>query len=119
MNARLCLCLVLTGCSGNEQGTTGRGTPATALYAAYKENEVAAARRFEGKPIEVWGKVKKVESGVVNLVGDDFSVVRCQFDEKHNDRLSRLKSGQTISIRGQVTGYAIGDVHMVNCQFSD
>lgn len=105
------------------------GVPAELMVSDYADNQVAAARMYEReKPIHVWGYVKRVSGGedgsIVHLEGDDtfaeagIRVVQCHFGKKHTDTVAKLVPGKVVSIRGKITGYEFGDVHMADCEFS-
>jgi hypothetical protein len=97
------------------------GISAKKLWTAYKENQLAAARLYEGKEIEVWGTVKKVEGGeegsILTLVPqkDDISGIRCDFHARHNDAIAKLRPGEIVSLRGKVVNWRVEDVIMHEC----
>jgi len=93
---------------------------ASELLKAFGEDEAAASARFTGKIIEVTGvigSVKPVENNRLNVTlttESDLSSVICTF--RSADDLPQLKSGGTVTLRGECSGYLL-DVLLNNCVF--
>jgi hypothetical protein len=93
------------------------------LCLAYREDKVAADKKFADKILEVTGVVDRV---VVNDIHDIYYVilasaekrrewnVRCTFDKKHAPSLDRLTAGQAVTVQGKYDGYKI-NILMRDC----
>ncbi|WP_158841827.1 OB-fold protein [Polaribacter sp. L3A8] len=81
-------------------------------------DETKANGLYLDKIIKVYGKIDKLnlvkEKGIITLkTKDDFGSVLCHLSEKGTKKMSLLKEGQSISIKGICTGYLL-DVILVN-----
>jgi tRNA_anti-like len=119
--------LVLTlGCSTLREGTNSRSSQsaptnisAEDLYKTFQSNGVAAADRYKGKTLTVSGMLgnmgEAMGSTYVFLIDDHQTpMVECFFSDAQKDSLSRLKKGQTVSIKGTCTGL-LGVVDLEDC----
>jgi len=88
------------------------------LYQAYKQNEVAADERFDGKTIIVTGVVDSIGKDIigtpyVTLRTESFGSnlysawVQCMFADTAIEQLSQLRVGQEVKIKGKVSGYLV------------
>jgi hypothetical protein len=89
------------------------------LVILYEKDEDSANRKLLNQIIEVLGAVATVaqdSSGTsVQLSSSNpMSGVNCRFDASINEKLRRIKTGDTISVKGKCTGYLI-DVNLTNC----
>ena len=88
------------------------------LSKAYESNEKTANDRYKGETLIVTGKV-----GITNIPEGatpppsfhfaDAPLVVCFAKEK--DEVSRLKIGQTVTVKGKCTGSVLGFVTLTNC----
>jgi len=91
---------------------------ATDLQKAFEEDENAANARFLQKIVEVTGRVgtiKPVEGQSVNITletENPLSGVICTLNRLSD--ISKIKEGDTISIRGRVSG-SLMDILLNNC----
>lgn len=81
----------------------------TALLTEAKVNDTSTIKKYTNKLIAVSGPVKEIKndsSGYVLQIGDkaDLSSIVCQMDNRHNNDFTALKPGQTITIKGKITG---------------
>jgi hypothetical protein len=88
---------------------------ASELTREYEMDEQTAGKKFNGKIVEVSGKVRRVEKdekGFYTVVlGDSgLSSVRCAIDTNHNSDAAILKPGTSTTIRGACTGYYKDDL---------
>ena len=86
----------------------------------FSSDETAANTTYLGKIIEVKGKVSKTktvkEKGIIILkTNDDFGGVSCHLSEAATKKMSNIKEGQSISLKGICTGYLM-DVIFVKCE---
>lgn len=97
---------------------TREALPAFVLKAPSWLNEFAtdanaAGRKYAGRElfVEVEGKVKSMVSGdhnhTVILLGDTSgnAAVRCLMDSVDQSEIEHIRPGQTITVKGQFTGY--------------
>jgi hypothetical protein len=104
----------------------GQVTPlvsAQLLVRQYKDNAVAANKKYLGKVLEVTGKIKEIEDGkeglCVNLKGIDIDVVECRFAVKERDKIATLHRKEEVTVRGTCRGQMNrpwDDVRLVNCK---
>lgn len=87
------------------------------LFASYSNNETASNKKFNGKIIEVTGKVLKVISDkkgdtvVILDSGDPVAGVLCTLASKPS---TQPKVGSTVTIKGQCSGLLM-DVVLNKC----
>lgn len=95
------------------------------LIALYHENEVEADA-MKGKLLDLHGVVSKIRKDafgrpLVELYGVDrygLATVNCYFPQgEETDRLSALRSGQKVVIRGRCKGMILNDVVIDGCSF--
>jgi hypothetical protein len=89
------------------------------LVTLYEQNEDSANRKLLNQVIEVRGAVATVaqdSSGTSIQLSSSNPVagVNCRFDASINEKLRRVKAGDTIHVKGKCTGYLI-DVNLTNC----
>jgi hypothetical protein len=97
------------------------------LVALFSENETVASARLKGKSVLVSGRVDSTgrdQFGDLYLIfknTDDWELtsVQCFFDEKYDQALKRLNSGdRRISVQGTVTGKH-GNIILQDCRLID
>ncbi len=93
------------------------------LLSAYEGDSAAADARFAGKTLSVTGVVARVEVGefldvhYIILASADqrrLQSIRCLFDKKHGEELSKLARGQTVTVQGTYYGSII-DIRLKDC----
>lgn len=82
----------------------------TGILGEFESNDSLASGKYNGKTIEVTGKVRTVESQdqfYTVVMGDNegLSSVRCSMDTVYAREAAGLTKGETIAIRGICTGY--------------
>ena len=85
---------------------------ATDLYAAYKNNEMAADDKYMNKTLIVTGyifEINKNYDGIYYIIlankgGDGFTSTFCYFPANRNSSLASLQKGQFVSIKGRCVG---------------
>lgn len=91
---------------------------ATVLQKEFEDNETTASAKYINKIVEVAGtiaSVKLTENNSVTITlstGSDMSAVICTFTSLNDP--SKLMAGDTITIRGECSGYLM-DVLLNNC----
>ena len=111
----LLFALALAGCAPRRAGIF-KQTPiqvtSESLYRDYK-NEADANGKYLGKLLEVSGAVDQTgesttgEPYVILHGGDPLGVVWCQFSGESQEQARRIKTGQTITLRGICLGKGI------------
>ena len=82
----------------------------SALFAAYKANEVAADTKFKGRVIAVNGIVETIGKDILGnpyitlKTGEMFGSVQCMFAPPYSADLGRLTKGTRISLKGVCDG---------------
>jgi hypothetical protein len=89
------------------------------LVSLYEQNEDSANRKLLNQIIEVRGAVTTVGqdstgTSIQLSSSNPMSGVNCRFDASINEKLRRIKTGDTISVKGKCTGFLI-DVNLTNC----
>ncbi|MEY3343054.1 MAG: hypothetical protein RL090_738 [Bacteroidota bacterium] len=92
---------------------------AVELFNDFTTREAYADSCYTGKAIEVFGKVRSLSTDGPNksliLETDDMIFgIDCGIDSTNHQKLSQIKEGQDISIRGECAGLN-SDVVMVRC----
>lgn len=87
----------------------------------FQYNEGLANQKFLGKIVQVNGRISKLEAsennGIILTLLDDSTgsgAVICHLSSNENKKLSSLKEGQHVIIKGICTGYLM-DVILVRC----
>ena len=101
------------------QGETDFRMSTDQLVALYEQNEDSANRKLLNQIIEVRGAVTTVAqdstgTSIALSSSNPMSVVNCRFDASINEKLRRVKTGDTISVKGKCTGFLM-DVNLTNC----
>ena len=83
---------------------------ATSLFAEYEKNEKKADKKFIGKIMDIEGQIMGLEKdeagkGVVILdSGNGMDGIMCTLENSETSKMSGLKEGQNIKIRGKCAG---------------
>lgn len=97
--------------------TTINGIPvisAEELYEAFKDNEVAANKKYGGKTYCVKGIIEGFQTGVldnepiVNLESGYLLSVSCYFSKSKEDEVASLSKGEKVIIQGVVENSIVG-----------
>jgi hypothetical protein len=81
------------------------------LINEYESNDSLAAKKYNGRTIELYGNVKKIEKDeqgfyTVSLAdGGNLSSARCSMDTLHKLDAAQLTEGSSVTIRGACTGF--------------
>lgn len=92
---------------------------ATALISEFAANDSMANAKYQGKIISVEGMVKQVDKdddGFYTVVlGDtaDMPAVRCAMDSTHATNATSLKRGESVKVKGALTGYKKDDTGLL------
>lgn len=78
----------------------------------YEKNEVAADNKYKGKTVRITGRINDIAKGILDEIYITFDMpgqwdirtVQCFFSDAHNEEISKLNKGQTITIQGTVDG---------------
>lgn len=95
---------------------------ASELASEYEANEIAAERKYKGKPIELFGIVQTVRrsalgSPVVNFnIDHPLHYVRCDFDEGEATELADLEPDQLVAVHGTGGTLVMGSPHLESCE---
>lgn len=90
------------------------------LYNEYKSNEVAADSKYKGKIVLVSGVVQDIGKDIMDeayivIGGQGFlDGVQCMFTESENASIIRLSKGQSVKVKGEVSG-KMGNVLINKC----
>ena len=93
---------------------------ASTLFAEYKANEVAADTKYKGKVVIVSGVIQDIGKDVMDeayivIGGQGFlDGVQCTFTESQNASVARLAKGQSVTVKGEVSG-KMGNVLVSKC----
>ncbi|ARV14933.1 OB-fold protein [Polaribacter sp. SA4-12] len=86
----------------------------------FSSDESKANTIYLDKIVSVSGEVSELNlekgKGIITLkTNDDFGSVLCHLSEESTKKMSSLRKGQTISVKGICTGYLL-DVILVKCE---
>ena len=89
----------------------------------FSSDETAANKVYLDKIIEISGTVSELntekEKGIITLkTNNDFGNILCHLSKDATKKISSLKIGQTVSIKGVCTGYLM-DVILVKCEIKN
>lgn len=86
------------------------------LYKEYEENEIAADRKYKGKPVKVSGTIRDIGKTLgephINLATGKFShqVIVYFPENKYDDRIAQYSTGNNIEVTGTCKGETLGMV---------
>ena len=93
---------------------------ASLLYEEFETGEEAANTKYMDKVIQVTGTVAEIllnNEGDINLVlreEEDFSGIHCSFGKGEQEKLSSVKTGDEVTVKGFCTGMLM-DVVLNRC----
>ena len=95
---------------------TPTSTPVPAVTAmelvyAWDNNPVAAAKEYEGKTLDITGKIDSIDDQlgtkfIILSDGSSFGItgVQCLLRDNQDDNIAALNKGQSIVLRGEIMG---------------
>jgi hypothetical protein len=106
-----------------EKATPDFVLSAKSLFDSYKKDKEKAQKEYNGKVIQINGKLKKIEdrdSVVIAIFvfeqgdfGDEG--IRCKMLPKFNSEMRQFKPADSLNIKGYCTGYNGTDMIMEKC----
>lgn len=97
---------------------------AVTLSEEYDANKILADQKYKGNLVEITGVINNIGKDIldtpyVSFNGKQYSLfgVQCMFSKKLEGKLANLSKGQTITVRGKVSGELIGNVVVRDCSF--
>ena len=92
------------------------------LFQAYDQNEVAADEKYEGKVLEISGRVEDIGKDITDTIyvtleaggGSGFFSVQCYFADTHASDAAKLSKGDGITVKGLCNGM-VGNVSIRGC----
>jgi hypothetical protein len=92
------------------------------LFQAYDQNEVAADEKYEGKVLEISGRVDDIGKDITDTIyvtldgGGEYGIfsVQCFFADTHSGDAAKLSKGDAITVKGLCNGM-IGNVSVRGC----
>jgi hypothetical protein len=93
------------------------------LYNEFKNNQKQAEAKYNGKIIEINGKIKNIETKdsliivVFSFSSDEFGDegIRCTLLDEFKDKVSKVKENEYLAVKGLCTGYNSTDVILEKC----
>jgi len=83
----------------------------------YRENEMAADKKYKGNLIEITGTIDRISDGrTVSISVDALTSIQCSFSKDQDNILLQLKKGQTVTIQGIGNGKSIAGVVLNDCK---
>jgi hypothetical protein len=95
---------------------------ASALFAEYKANEVAADQKYKGKIILVDGAIEEIKKGVLGgayvtlNTGEMFGSVQCLLKENEENLAASMSKGKVVQVKGRCDGKSF-NVILRDCAF--
>jgi len=115
----------LTAVSGGEENKTAPDSKELEvgpflLVRDFKDNEIGANEKYQGKLLRVTAMVGKVSMTHVFLAADRFGFdwVKCQIGIGDKDVVKNYRKGQKITVSGICLGQRAGTVYLTACRFS-
>lgn len=110
----------------SQSESTPTSTPAVKVTAEtlmrdYQANEVAADAKYKNQTLEVSGLVDTIGKDILDTPYVSFKTneviftVQCMFDKSQADQLAPLAKGQSLIVRGKVSG-KLGNILLNECQ---
>ena len=97
---------------------------AITLTEEYDANKVAADQKYKGNLLEIMGTIDSIGKDILDtpyviLKGRELSLfgVQCMFSKDKESKLIELKKGQTLKVRGKLSGELIGNIIVRDCDF--
>ncbi len=110
----------------NEAQVAEMKVSATEISRAYDNNKVAADAKYKDKILEVSGIVDSIGKDIlddpyITLKGREYSLfgVQCMFSRASEGELAQVSKGQSITLKGKVSGELIGNVLVRGCTIVD
>lgn len=96
---------------------------ANKILEAFSTDETTANKKYLDKIVAVKGEIAEMktekEKGIITLkTNDDFGSILCHLSEASTKKMSALKEGQTITVKGICTGYLM-DVILVKSEIKN
>ena len=92
------------------------------LHQEYDDNTVAADAKYEDKVLEISGVIESIGKDILNdayvmLQGREYSSfgIQCMFSKSNEPELATLSKGESITLKGKVSGELIGSVIVRGC----
>ncbi len=89
---------------------------ASALYAAYQEDENKANEKYKEKIIVVSGTISEINEQSL-IIGGEMGGINCTLKEEAQSQLSAYKKGDNVKIKGLCVGMGLFDVSLTKCVF--
>ena len=91
------------------------------LYAAYRDNEVAADEKYEGKKVAITGQIADIGKDIMNrpyvsFATGDLEHVTCYFPKSENSSIARLQKGHRLEVSGECRGLSLMNVVLEECK---
>lgn len=99
---------VLTLAVFTDFGRTAERVTVEQLVSSYRENELAAERRFGGRLVEVTGSVSAVAHDALGRPYVQIGEIRCTLKKEGRAAAETLRRGEAVTIRGEASRGAIG-----------
>lgn len=88
------------------------------LIANFITDEKKSNQKFEGKILEITGKVKEISflnnTNTIILVGNNKAGIICDFSKNQTKAIQALTKNETVTIKGTCKGF-LKDVILLNC----
>ena len=117
---------LILGCSSLQKATeqkrieregTGITISAEDLYKAYESNEAEADKLYQGKIVIVTGKVGIIDAKIPLVFLMDAHQkpnIQCGFTADQKDAVSKLETGQTVTVKAKGVGKVLGSVGVID-----
>ena len=87
------------------EGEPDIAVTATELIKAFDSDTAGAAKKFVDKKVRVTGIVKSSDSSAIVLGEEGPSDVVVGLDERNKAEVSKIKTGETVTVQGKISGY--------------
>ena len=140
----LIIIIVIAGIGGSSQNSNTNSTTPTSsqtetaeellevdynvLYQDYQDNAIGADAKYKGKMLKLTGAVDDINREIAGnpyitfRIGDQYSFkdVRLTFKKTEEEKVSSLKKGQSITVKGKCSGQlATGTVSLNDCEITE
>ena len=90
-------------------------TTAKDIHDQFVKNEIAAKAKFSGKVVSVNGKVDSIGVGLFNSSYIVVDGLQCMLSEESKNKAAALSKGESVVIRGEVSGMTLLNVMVRDC----
>jgi len=123
------LAIISSGSNGNKTASKNSGgtptpsaTPmavdAKAFADEFNANQVAAEAKYKDKVVQLTATISNItDSGLSfqNVSSKEFDLTQISCNTSNKDELISVKNGQSVTVKGKVSGQTVGVINLSDC----